>query len=124
MISGHDIVIRSHASSEFFFEDIVRIAKLVWKDAVVENGATGEVIDVAAEDQYAGLREIMIYKNSASRKVWDDDGMLPSHANEMAHIMAGWDGFTVVVNDLNHPETKQIVDAVRSVNSKMSGARI
>ena len=114
MIGGHDIIMRApSANPEFVFKESVERIKLIWPNAVAEDGDTGETLTTNGWDgAYMGVREIMVYKDEAARTQWNDDAPL----NTMVHIIHGkWDKITVVVDDPNHKETKQIVDAIRSL---------
>jgi len=120
MISGYDIILKSSAASEFVFEQAVLIARHAWSNAVVENGDTGELLNPSVigdwGDVFFGVREIMIYRDQASRDSWDVDGATPSNLNTMVHVIkAKWDRVTVVVDDPNHPDIKKIVVGIRSV---------
>ena len=116
MISGHDITIRNPAGPEHAFEEALRVAQHVWPDAVAEDGDTGEFIRTDLQwNAFAGLRAIMIYKDPIAREAWENQGGVCENLNKMIHLVAEWEKITIVVDDPNQAEVKQIIKGIKSI---------
>jgi hypothetical protein len=114
MISGHDIVIPCQSESGFVFDRILHLARHVWKEAVIEDAETGDLLNPEYEDAFVGVNGVMIYKDEASRKSWNENGSVEENRNTMIHVIAGWDKITLVVDDEKDSATEIIVAATRS----------
>jgi hypothetical protein len=112
MIGGHDISFATRAAAENL-EGAIRLAVVLWSEAVVENAETGEVLDRVFMGPRALPREVLVYKNVAARDSWARDGAVSENANLMVHIIRGPESLTVVVDDPGEPSMRGLLDAIR-----------
>ena len=112
MIGRHDITFRSETASQAM-EGAIRLVRASWREAIVENAETGELLSrdsVGVEELPA---ELLIYKNASARGSWRANGAIPENANLMVHILRGNESMTIVVDDPNTAEMAIMVAAIR-----------
>lgn len=111
MIGGHDISFPTQAPAAFV-DGAIRHALIVWKEALLEDADTGELLD----GDFVGVpvpREIFIYKNSAARDSWAKNGAVSENANSMIHMIRGAQSVTLVVDDPRETDMRVFLDAMR-----------
>jgi len=112
MIGGHDISFRTGSSPEAM-EGAIRIVNVLWPGAVLENAESAELLDSGV----LGLRElpgeVLIYKSADARESWALNGAVPENANQMVHMICNAESLTIVVDDPNSAEMRELLDAIR-----------
>jgi hypothetical protein len=112
MIGGHDICFRTDSSAQVT-EGVIRIVRVSWQEAIVENAETGEILHRHALGVRELPTELFIYKDAIARNSWMAEGAIPENANLMVHIICGDDSMTVVVDEPNTAEMATLLAAVR-----------
>ena len=112
MIGGHDISLLSDTPAQAT-EGTVRLALALWRDAVVEDAETGELLGSVIGTDRELPSEILIYRNAFARDCWVAHGAVPENASSMIHVVRDEDSVTVIVDDPDTQEMAALLEAVR-----------
>jgi len=114
MIGGADVILSTGLSPADALDTAVRMVARGWKRAVFQSGDTGRVFDAYPQIAFAGLTELLAYRDRAAFDSWEQLGADPSNGNTMVHLLAPGSGeLTVVVDDPSAPQMKELLDAIR-----------
>jgi len=112
MIGGTDIVIPTgggHAPLDL----CLRVMRHYWREAVFEDALTGDRYDRYESLPIGRLKEILVYQNGAAAKEWDKKGADPSLENTMIHLLLGEKTLTTVVDNVDEPGMRGLLDAIQ-----------
>lgn len=112
MIGGHDISFPTHAAAQVA-EGVLRTVCAVWRQGVVENAETSEIVSLTSIATQTLPCELLIYKNIAAKQAWAANGATSENTNSMVHLIRGQDSITVVVDDPHAVEMSALIKAIR-----------
>ena len=113
MIGGIDIEIATKCG-DLGVEFAARAIKDFWPDAVFEDATTANRYDGLDEVPFARMRDLFVYRDSASADLWDAEGAVPEAYNTMIELIAD-DALLTVVIDEKDGQMDAILAAIRSV---------
>lgn len=113
MIGGKDVVLTNPHEPEFALQEVFRRALQVWPQATVEDADTGLLLNLVQDTPFAGLREIMIYKDQRARDKWERLGAISTNLNTMIHVIVDWDCLTLVFDNDHNEDSQTIIKAVK-----------
>ncbi len=113
MMGGVDIGIPTWAGDSALLASF-RAIRLFWRNAVVENGATGTRFAGYGGIPFEELEEVFVYQDRAAADLWDAEGAVPAALNKMIHLIADEQLTTVVVDEPDDPTMKQMVASIKS----------
>ena len=86
LISGNDIVIRTQSPLELA-EETVKLIRFKWKQLLIENADSGDIIAFEFPFFQSLPKEFFVYENALAKKSWDDQGACSQNANTMFHVI-------------------------------------
>jgi hypothetical protein len=90
-------------------EIIVRHLHKAWRGCVMDD--TQGVFDFS--DWSGREQEVLVYKDHDSWLKWDELGACEATLHTMVHVLQEDKSVTVVVDDPEYPETKQLLQEIR-----------
>ena len=118
MIGGIDVEISTEFPNEVA-EQIHRVVRLDWPDCIAEDVETGDRIETFQLEFSQPTREVFLYRDEASKQLWDKEGVTESNANTMIHVVPHDAGVTVVVDDASEVTIQRIIGSVREFASDL-----
>jgi hypothetical protein len=112
MIGGTDIVIDT-GLNEIALDVAVRCARNAWPEAVFEDADTGNRSDHYEDLSFGRITELFVFRDARTAEDWDEHGAVQSLVNTMIHVLVGPDSLTVVVDDPDTSEMRQILATIR-----------
>jgi hypothetical protein len=111
VVGGRDIVMACAGGSRAV-EIAVRTVRQFWPKAVYENAETGEVAERFDRIAFGRVKELLIYRDAAAAKRWEDLGADPSLDGTLIHVLAGRGDLVLVVDEPAGMEMEKIVASV------------
>lgn len=103
MVGGYDFVFSVPTTIDPI--DVVRsVSRVIWPYAAEER-----VVTTPCDDEW------LIYRDAAAQALWEVRGESAETANSMLHVLCQAGTVTVVVDDRNHPEMEQMLNAIRDI---------
>lgn len=112
MIGGCDISFPVGTASSAM-EAVIRSLLVHWKRAIVENAQTGKTIVLPLPVEESFPREVFVYKDVESCKLWERLGAVEKTADTMVHVLQGTESITVVVDD---PQSVAMAHMLRDIH--------
>ena len=123
MISGHDIVIRTHSPQELAVET-VKLICFKWKQLLIENVDSGDLIEFEFPFFQSFPHEFFVYENAIAKHSWDEQGACSQNANTMFHIIVQDRQVTLVVDDPLSPVCRSVIESSTEFASDLSMVRL
>ncbi len=112
MIGGTDIVIPTgggHAALDL----CLRVIWRHWPEAVFEDALTGDRYDRYELLPIGRLTEVLVYRDGAAAKEWDEKGADPSLENTMIHLLLGEKTLTAVVDKPEEQAMRALLGSIQ-----------
>lgn len=122
MISGSDIVIPTRSPIEIA-EETVRLIRREWHAMVIEDAATGAVIEWVVPGFQTLPNEFFVYKNEEMKRLWDEEGACESNANTMFHIIQQANQLTIVVDNPTVIVNSNVIGAAEQLARELALGR-
>jgi len=119
MIGGTDIVIPASGDAAAL-DDCIRMIQYYWPDARFENAITGEKYPSYVDIPFGLTEELFVYRDANSQAAWDADSD-NSPLNSMLYVLLSPDSVTVVVDD---PDAHNMREMLQSIQSMLSDCNI
>ena len=119
MISGNDIVIRTQSPLELA-EETVKLIRFKWKQLLIENADSGDIIAFEFPFFQSLPNEFFVYENALAKQSWDDQGACSQNANTMFHVIVQARQVTLVVDDPLCPVCRSVIEASREFARELS----
>ena len=116
MFAGEEMTLPLIADRETTLRLCARAVLEVWRGAVIQDAQTTHVYKDYRKVPFASLKEMMIYRDEAARRSWDELGADESNRNSMVHFVLAGNELAMVLDDLQSAESRRIVSAVESIN--------
>jgi hypothetical protein len=113
MIGGTDIVMPTRGG-DVALDICIRVIRRYWPQAVFEDALTGRRVERYELLPIGGLKEVLVYHNSAAAQEWDDKGADPSLGNTMIHLLVGEGSVTAVIDNATDQAIQQLLQSLRS----------
>ncbi|HEY3321400.1 MAG TPA: hypothetical protein VGP72_13090 [Planctomycetota bacterium] len=124
MIGGHDLTYPIEIGPELALYLVYEVASRIWPECVVEDSEHRRPLSrVKFGPQLAGVSEIMIFRDRASRELWRKRGASDETEDTMVYALAGDGELTLAVCDPKKGDIKQIVSAVQQSMGQVTRAR-
>ena len=123
MISGNDIVIRTQSPLELA-EETVKLLRTAWKELLIENADSGDLVDFGIPFFQSLPNEFFVYENALAKQLWDDQGACSKNVNTMFHILLQDRQVTLVVDDPLSPVCRNLIEASKGFASDLSMGRM
>ena len=116
MIGGEDVVIPLVGTDRAeALESVVRSLCRYWDSAIFQDGSNGLRYETFSSIPFGRAHELLVYKNEAAFRDWENLGATPSTEGTMVHVIAQETAVTLVVDDASDSMTATLVDEVRSL---------
>ncbi len=112
MIGGTDIIIPVLNSIDAL-DLAVRAVRRLWRNVVLEDGNTGEVLPPYKEISFYGMSEVLAFKDSAAAHSWDKIGPDPSLNGTLLHFIVTPNELTVAVDDTPSLQIENFIESLR-----------
>ena len=123
MISGHDIVIRTHSPQELAIET-VKLIRFKWMKLLIENADSGDLIKFEFPFFQLFPDEFFVYENALAKQSWDEHGASSKNANTMFHIIVQDSQVTLVVDDPLNRVCRSVIEAATEFAKDLSMVRL
>ena len=112
MIGGADIVIPAKNKPESL-DSAVRCVRIYWPMSVFHNAHTSEVYLEYRDIPFGLIKEIFVYRTEQDKDQWDA-GL--GKVNSMIYMILSDVGITVVIDDPDSEEMKNIVCSIKGMS--------
>jgi len=112
MIGGRDIIIPTARGIDAL-DLAVRAIRRLWRNVVLEDAQTGEVLPSYAEIAFAGRQEILAFRDAQAARLWETLGADPSLDGTLVHFLLSDSALTVAVEASPTPEIEDFVFGLR-----------
>ena len=123
MIGRHDILFATLNSGELA-QEAVKLVRLSWTDAIVEDPLTGDSLD----DAMLGLVEfpsrVFIYRNTDAKQSWEANGSIPENDHSMIDLAMDAETLAVIVDDPKEPEIANFLSSIGELVSDIGQLRL
>ena len=123
MISGDDIIIKTQFPQELA-EETVKMIRLEWKQLLIENADSGDLIAFGSLFYQPLPNEFFVYKDALAKESWDDQGACSQNANTMFHIILQDRQVTLVVDDPLSPACRNVIGTLKEFARELSFLRL
>lgn len=110
MISGNDIIISTQSPQELA-EETLKLIRFEWKQLLVENADSGDLIAFEFPYFQSLPNEFFVYENALAKQSWDEQGADSQNANTMFHVIVQDHQVTIVVDDPSSPICRNVIGA-------------
>ena len=112
MIGGQEIVIPC-SDPKVALDLATRAVMQHWRDCLMEDGDSGDVLPPYDQIEFAGLTEILISRTAEDSRRWDEIGACDATRGTLVHLPSGRTTLTVVIDDEPTEEMSRIVHEIR-----------
>ena len=118
MIGGIDIALPTRATRQQAMVASLRLIRLFWRDAVIEDAYTSEKFSIRVDALFPeALSDAFVYVNDEAARKWDELGAEPELANTMIQVSVCDQEVTIVVDDPDSGVIPKFLSSLRSILS-------
>ena len=116
MIGGTDIILESLGlTAAATLEAVTRVASRQWPDAVLVDASSGRRFASFAAAEFGGLRELFVFRDEVSRKIWEQVGLDENNAETMVYAITRPNELTLVVADPQARTVRAVVEDLKQL---------